>query len=68
MGLKKSHFFGTIRIDLRIEKRFLKREDIHNKLHSMSNAKVQISNQILSSSVKSPQPPFAKGGRGGIID
>jgi len=41
MGLKKSHFFGTIRIDLWIEKRFLEREDIHNKLHLMPNAKAK---------------------------
>jgi hypothetical protein len=34
----------------------------------MTNVKVQMSNQIQSSNIKSPQPPFAKGGRGGIID
>jgi hypothetical protein len=41
MGLKKSHFFRMIRIDLWIKKRFLKKEDIHNKLHLMSNAKAK---------------------------
>jgi len=28
----------------------------------------QISKEIQSSNAKSPQPPFAKGGQGGIID
>jgi hypothetical protein len=35
---------------------------------AMSNIKAKSSNQMPSSNAKSPHPPFAKGGRGGIID
>src|SRR4030042_789087 len=46
MGLAQSYFSGVIGIDGGIEERFLERGDIHNKLRSMLNAKVQMTNQI----------------------
>jgi hypothetical protein len=56
---------------LRSERRitsFLHSLAISYSLIKISNAKVQISNEIQSPNVKSPQPPFSKGGQGGIID
>jgi hypothetical protein len=41
MGLQKTHFFGVIRIDLRIEKRLLQGRGIHEL---RSDVKCQITN------------------------
>ncbi len=65
MGLNKFYALGVIGIYFGIEECFPERGDIHKKRRSMSNAKVQISNQIQSSNVKSPKPPLLKGGGGG---
>jgi hypothetical protein len=43
MGLDEFYFFWMIRIGFRIEECFLQGGKVHKKLHSMPNAKVQIS-------------------------
>jgi hypothetical protein len=48
MGLNRFYHAGMVGIYFRMEESFTKGRDIHKKLRSMSNAKVEISNQIVS--------------------